>query len=277
MILRYSPRQVALSTVSWLTQLINAPRRMTRFIPLSMPVFARQHFYDKKLKRFFSIEIRDWIDWNTAMQIFYNDDYGLDKLKRQHDIVARYRDIVGAGKIPLIIDCGGNIGLAARYFSDNFPQAQILCVEPDTNNVAQARKNNAANIVFLENAIGSTRSRGTLVDPGLGNNAFRISTTGSADGAGDTDIIAINDLLDRYPAGTYTPFVIKIDIEGFESELFSRNTEWVEKFPLLIMELHDWMLPKTANSGNFLKTIANADRDFVFYGENVFSISNTIL
>ena len=37
--------------------------------------------------------------------------------------------------------------------------------------------------------------------------------------------------------------LIKIDIEGGESELFEKNIEWIEKFPLIIIELHDWMLP----------------------------------
>ncbi len=71
------------------------------------------------------------------------------------------------------------------------------------------------------------------------------------------------------------PFLVKIDIEGFEADLFKENTEWVQKFPVLIVELHDWMLPRSANSQNFLKCVSSLDRDFVFRGENVFSIKNT--
>jgi hypothetical protein len=67
---------------------------------------------------------------------------------------------------------------------------------------------------------------------------------------------------------------VKIDIEGFEEELFSKNTEWVDKFPLLVIELHDWMLPRDRTSAHFLTLIATLDRDFVYIGENVFSISN---
>lgn len=46
--------------------------------------------------------------------------------------------------------------------------------------------------------------------------------------------------------------------------------------PLMIVELHDWMLPRTANSANFLKAVAARNRDFVFRGENVFSIRNPL-
>jgi hypothetical protein len=43
---------------------------------------------------------------------------------------------------------------------------------------------------------------------------------------------------------------------------------------VIIIELHDWMLPGTANSQNCLKALSGTNRDFVFYGENVFSIRN---
>jgi hypothetical protein len=72
----------------------------------------------------------------------------------------------------------------------------------------------------------------------------------------------------------YQPFLVKIDIEGAEQDLFSCNVEWIEKFPILIIELHDWLLPSQGTSRNFLKAIAPLDRDFVFFGENIFSIAN---
>jgi hypothetical protein len=45
---------------------------------------------------------------------------------------------------------------------------------------------------------------------------------------------------------------------------------------VLVIELHDWMLPRAANSGPFLREIAVRDRDFVYHGENIFSISNQL-
>src|SRR5262249_4668764 len=45
---------------------------------------------------------------------------------------------------------------------------------------------------------------------------------------------------------------------------------------LLIVELHDWLLTKSASSRKFLQCISQLDRDFVYIGEDVFSISNTI-
>ena len=72
----------------------------------------------------------------------------------------------------------------------------------------------------------------------------------------------------------YTPFLAKIDIEGAEADLFSRDTDWIDQFPLIIVELHDWLLPKQGTSRNFLRCIAARNRDFVYLGENIFSIRN---
>lgn len=247
-------------------------RRGGRYLQLSPDVAVRQVLFDRKRKQLIHIAIRDKVDFYTIGQIYLDDDYGLEKLRRHAELIAFYEAVCQAGKVPLIIDCGGNIGLASRYFAENYPKAKVVCIEPDPSNLAQAKRNNlSANIVFMESAIGSEKNRGKIIDPGLGNNGYRISC--AEDGA--TEIISINGLLEQYAAPDHVPFIVKIDIEGFESELFSRNLEWIEKFPLLVIELHDWMLPRSANAGNFIKAIAPLNRDFVYHGENVFSISNS--
>ncbi len=44
---------------------------------------------------------------------------------------------------------------------------------------------------------------------------------------------------------------IKIDIAGFEEDLFSKCTEWIDAFPVLMVELHDGMLPGEALLAQF--------------------------
>ena len=72
------------------------------------------------------------------------------------------------------------------------------------------------------------------------------------------------------------PFIVKIDIESFEENLFSKNVEWVASFPIIIIELHDWMIDKRGSSRTFYRTISQYDRDFFFKGENVFSLSREL-
>lgn len=67
---------------------------------------------------------------------------------------------------------------------------------------------------------------------------------------------------------------VKPDLAHFEEELYSKNTKWVDKSPLRIVELDNSTLPRERNSGNVLSVMAQLDRDFVHIGENVFSISN---
>jgi hypothetical protein len=90
-------------------------------------------------------------------------------------------------------------------------------------------------------------------------------------------MIAIDDILLEVACRRCVPFIVKVDIEGGECEFFSQNTSWIHRFPLLIVELHDWMLPGSANSATFLKAVGDSGRDFVLAGENVFSISNSLL
>jgi FkbM family methyltransferase len=245
-----------------------------RYVLLTPSVLSRQIVYDRQQKIYIPILIRDYIDLFILTQIYVSDDYGTAKLKRHEDIQSFYKKTQQLEKKPLIIDCGGNIGLASKYFSENYREAKIVCIEPDFSNLEQAKVNNlSANVDFMEAAIGSENGNGTIIDTGLGNCAYRIKATTS----GETKIVSINELLKQYPSNDYIPFIIKIDIEGFEADLFSKNIEWIDLFPLLIIELHDWLLPRSSNSKNFLKAISALDRDFVYIGENVFSISNKLL
>jgi hypothetical protein len=45
---------------------------------------------------------------------------------------------------------------------------------------------------------------------------------------GDVEMVTINDILEAHH--DCVPFLLEIDIDGFESDLFSANTEWVTAF-----------------------------------------------
>jgi FkbM family methyltransferase len=131
-----------------------------------------------------------------------------------------------------------------------------------------AKINNSLGVIdYYQAAISSEMGKGALIDMGAAN-AYRVQK----DSAGDLEFITVNQVLELNAA--CTPFIIKIDIEGFEADLFADNLEWIDRFPVIFIELHDWMLPKRRNSANFLKAIAARDRDFIHFQGYVLSINN---
>ncbi|SFN41236.1 methyltransferase, FkbM family [Variovorax sp. OV329] len=243
-----------------------------RFLKVTPGVFSTQLIYDRDHRSFFSVRSRDDIDVSVVRQIFVQEDYAVESQDHAAALQRFYDSILESGRRPLIIDCGGNTGLATRYFAETYPGATVVCVEPEEKNMAMARLNNPeTEVSFLLAGIGNSDAWADIVDPGRGNWAYRTETSDT----GKTQIISVNSILGDPQYQDCTPFIIKIDIEGFEENLFEKNTEWLDAFPLLIIELHDWMLPKQATSHNFLQAISQKNRDFIYRNENVFSISNT--
>ncbi len=211
-------------------------------------------------------------DYGVIDQIFVNEDYSPDHLvSRSADLRRSYYEILKAGKIPLIVDAGANIGASALYFLHQYPKSQITAIEPDHGNCDLFLKNTAGlNVDLHQAAIGARAGHVNLFDPGEGEWAFRTLP----DPKGKIPVVAMNDLVESKLTEGYAPLIVKIDIEGAEDTLFDEPNEWVNLFPVLIIELHDWLLPKKRTSQGFLKCIANLDRDFIYANENIFSIRN---
>ena len=176
--------------------------------------------------------------------------------------------------MPLIIDFGANIGASCFYFAKQFPKAKIIGIEPNSENlkIAHYANKNHFNMSFINAAVGSKKGYCHVLDPGLGPDAYRTEVSND----GNVRVVTINDVVKKNSDEKGRPFICKIDIEGFEKDLFSKNDEWIDVFPILIIELHDWMLPKEGNSNNFLKAISKYNRDFVYIGENIWSIKNDL-
>ena len=208
-------------------------------------------------------------DRKVIAQMFSAQHYSFARLRRGAELDARYAELLGAGRRPLILDAGANIGASAMFFGMRFPGAHIVALEPAANNFELL----SANVAGLDvdarcAAIGARDGEAALLDPGEGEWGYR-----TAPGAGVAVHAASRLVAEKLAAG-YAPYIAKIDIEGGEAELFSRDTGWAERFAVLIIELHDWLLPRSGSARNFLRWAAGQDRDFVHIGENVFSIAN---
>ena len=220
-------------------------------------------------------------DQLVMQQIFVQRDYEISRLSRAAELVDFYQQVLAQGHVPLIIDAGANIGASTLYLADSWPEARIIAIEPDTINMELLCRNTDGlpNVTCIHAALTAHTGELLLIDPGIGFWGFRALSASqvSADASVREHIpgLGMEDLLRQF-TGRFAPFLCKIDIEGGERDLFADMTDWIDRFPLLVIELHDWFFPRQASSHNFLHEISLRQRDFVYIGENIFSIANQL-
>jgi FkbM family methyltransferase len=216
-------------------------------------------------------KIRNFYDYITVREIFLLECYNIENLVTYDQIKNYYSKIVNNKKIPLIIDCGSNIGASPYYFKEEYSKSKIICLEPDVDNFKLLQGNVAdETIIKINKAISSNGQKFDMVKDTEDPRAFGTILKDN----GSVESLSINELLSLYKSKIYDPFLIKIDIEGGEQNLFSENIDWIDKFKLIIIEPHDWMYPKKGLFNNFLKRISSLKRDFVILNENIISIRN---
>jgi hypothetical protein len=91
-------------------------------------------------------------------------------------------------------------------------------------------------------------------------------------GDGAVDAVTIAEILEQ--SGADCIDILKLDIEGAEREVFSHNSNWLEKVNLLIIELHDHYKPGCSES--VYSAISRYDFKKFQRGENVFLVNNRL-
>jgi FkbM family methyltransferase len=224
--------------------------------------------------RSFSVRWNSHADLGVYYQVFINKDYDLSRFALGQRIVDSYESFLAKGQQPLIIDAGANIGASAVWFATSFPKSKIVAIEPAPGNCELLRRNCAGfDCELFEGGISSDDGTMYLSDPGCGDWGFRVVEEGSI----EVPVFSASKLIDSQTRKSIVPFIFKIDIEGGEDHLFRANTDWIDKFPLLIVELHDYMLPGGARSKGFFACLSKCDFDVVPHGENVFCFNNRLL
>ena len=213
-------------------------------------------------------------DATVIEQILRSRDYDLGRLRRGEALAAVYRRMLERGRAPLIVDAGANIGAAAVWFAGTFPGARVAAVEPAADNLRLLERNVAGlpGVRVFANALAAREGTLVLEDPLLGEWGYRTAEAGQGT---VVPAVTMARLFACFPEAD--PFIVKIDIEGGEAPLFETGADWLDRTPLVIIELHDWMLPGSASSRSFLRAVASRNRDFVHLGENVYSIHNGLV
>lgn len=224
------------------------------------------------------IYIRNCVgDHSILWQCLVMNQYDFSKYPQSKRISARYTDMVNSGATPVIIDCGGNIGLSAIWFAEQFPAAKIFCVEPEESNFLMLQRNIQrfeGRVVAVKGGIWSEPGTLDIVNPDAGPSAFRVQLQEKPSSENTIRCYTMNELLSE--ANTSEPLIVKIDIEGAQADLFSKNTSWVGHSNLIILELDDWQFPWQGTSRSFFKCLSSHPFDYLLGGESIFCFNDQL-
>jgi FkbM family methyltransferase len=221
-------------------------------------------------KTFSVFHRRTFQDICVIQQSFDERQYDMPNREHGRHIQRIYQQIVDSGRQPLIIDCGSNIGASVLWFNARYPKAHIVAIEPAPDNLVILKRNIAGlDVDLIEGGISGSDGSARLLPTGGGSYAYQ--TVRFGDGV-EIKMVSISTILSIKPESRYVPFILKIDIEGSEHSLFSGDTSAFNRFPLILMEPHDWMLPGQLSSLPFFRFHTDAGREFAFKNEIIASI-----
>lgn len=198
-------------------------------------------------------------DVEVLRQVFLDREYSFSLYPPWQRVTAAYQELVAQGRTPIIVDAGANIGAASIHFRREFPKAAIVAVEPDPGNADLLRRNvEPHGVTVLEAALGSAPGH---VSVSKSKNSWGIRTQRADQGC------PVVTMADAFAAAEGVPWLAKIDIEGFESDVFSRNLDWLDAVYAVILEPHDWLLPGSSES--FQRAFGERQFDMMMKGENL--------
>lgn len=200
-------------------------------------------------------------DNRVISHVFKNNDYNVAQWGQGRRFLDYYAANVEK-KPGLIIDAGANIGASAVYFLESFRNGVVCAIEPDVGNfrILELNTRSYQNKVNFHAAIAAEDGE---------------IRTASPSGGVKTRAISVPSILKATSAAA--PMILKCDIEGGEDDLFSGDSGWLRLFPLIIIELHDWLLPFSGTSRNFVRTVAQHDFDLVHRGDEIFLFNRELL
>ncbi len=164
-------------------------------------------------------------DWLVLEEIYFHGEY--DSLSR-----------IQLGNVRQIVDLGANVGLSVRLWRQRFPDAAVLAVEPDPENVRALERNcpmdgktrvvqacvaGSARTVQIDRSNGAWGVR--MVDESPDQHRISVKAMPLSEILAEANITGSIDLL-------------KCDIEGAEAEVFGNCAEWIGRVRALILEIH---------------------------------------
>lgn len=169
---------------------------------------------------------------NTSDQTVLYDVF----IKEQYSCVADLKEP------KLILDCGANVGYTSIYLLKKYPNVHVIAIEPDLDNFKICQKNLSCygeRVSLIRSGVWSHQTGLVVECKALGKNEEWSIQVKEAKADRKPDIYAtdISTLLKESNFDSID--LLKIDVEGSESEIFANNYEsWLSEVRNIAIQLH---------------------------------------
>lgn len=162
-----------------------------------------------------------------------------------------------------IIDAGANAGFSARYFSNKWPDAEIVAIEPDRENFQMAERNTSCcpNVRVIMGGLACSVGHGEIRNQSNWKFSLRTEVCES----GSVEMYSVASILAKMNWDSVD--LIKIDIEGGELDLFSSSTSWMAQTKGIVIELHENFAPGCTQA--LFKALSTHRFTLAWRGENL--------
>jgi FkbM family methyltransferase len=170
----------------------------------------------------------------------------------------------------VVIDAGAHIGCSVLWYATKYPSAQIFAVEANQKNHQQLTKNtqHLKNVMVYQAALsGEANLIMEQEDKRAETLKYSYSYSFKESKSADSGLksISIPEIMKQNNLTELD--VVKIDIEGGEVEVFSKNVDWVKATKQIVVEMHDYK--RKGCSKVFWQTFADLNFAIEFSGENL--------
>ena len=203
-------------------------------------------------------------DLFVAAQIFGHKEYALDD-RMTDRLNERSAELRKAGRVPVIIDGGANVGYSALFFADTYPDALVVALEPDQDAVTSLKRNaDQPRIQSIHAALWSHTDGVRLQSTENGSWGHFV---GDGDEGELTPSVTLHGLFADNPE--WEPLIVKLDIEGAEKTVVDASPDVFGSAACIMIEPHDFKLHGATCLAPLYKALADRPMDTLINGENL--------
>lgn len=181
-----------------------------------------------------------------------------------------YGKVRGVQEPKYILDAGAYTGFSSAYIAHHFPDAKVICLEPEASNFALLKEHGSGfpNLVPLNAALWKVDDDVFMTS---GDELDELEHWGAQvgeEGEGGTAVPGLTLATIMEQQGVPSWDLLKIDIEGAEGAIFDDALEaQIKQAQMLFIELHEHIEPGSAT--RFFAFADNNKCDVEVIGDNV--------